>query len=441
MTFITYAQNFEDVLLWRALGHVKNGFYIDVGANDPVEHSITKAFYDQGWHGINIEPMPTFRQAFLEQRPKDINLTVAVGATEGHITLYDVPSVNGWATVDPDVARAHQANGFEVSIAKVPMRTLCSICTEYRLGDIHFLKVDVEGFEEEVLKGMDFSRWRPWIVVVEATLPNSRDVSFEGWEHLLTDHAYQFAYFDGLNRYYVSPDHQELLPSLAVQANVFDEFLSTHLVHAWESNKVASQALAVAASESAELKRQLAKVSSDLCDTQSSVEQYREALRVKTQESEDRLLSLMTEFNQSAALQAAEIERLSSLSSSLHRQVHDLFESLSWRITAPLRWLGGLVLGRPVARETVQQVPPRSNVPSTPPAPTPIFTPQVHAQTEAMNIPSAKAPIPAEQPIPVPVELPSESNFLQDYPRSTRKVYGDLTRAIGIAQAKDTSCE
>ena len=60
MRFISYAQNNEDVLLWRALGHVRDGFYIDVGANDPVEHSVTKAFYDAGWRGISIEPLPAF---------------------------------------------------------------------------------------------------------------------------------------------------------------------------------------------------------------------------------------------------------------------------------------------------------------------------------------------------------------------------------------------
>lgn len=59
MTFISYAQNFEDVRLWRVLKQFEHGFYIDVGANDPRHHSVTKAFYDHGWQGINVEPMQT----------------------------------------------------------------------------------------------------------------------------------------------------------------------------------------------------------------------------------------------------------------------------------------------------------------------------------------------------------------------------------------------
>ena len=56
MNFISYAQNYEDVILWRALKHIEKGFYIDIGANDPVIESVSNAFYEKGWRGINIEP-------------------------------------------------------------------------------------------------------------------------------------------------------------------------------------------------------------------------------------------------------------------------------------------------------------------------------------------------------------------------------------------------
>jgi len=49
MPFVSYAQNFEDVILWRALKHVGRGFYIDLGAQDPVIDSISLAFYEHGW--------------------------------------------------------------------------------------------------------------------------------------------------------------------------------------------------------------------------------------------------------------------------------------------------------------------------------------------------------------------------------------------------------
>jgi len=56
MRLISYAQNFEDVMLARVFHGRKNGFYVDVGAADPINLSVTKWFYDLGWSGINVEP-------------------------------------------------------------------------------------------------------------------------------------------------------------------------------------------------------------------------------------------------------------------------------------------------------------------------------------------------------------------------------------------------
>ena len=244
MTLISYAQNAEDVLLWRALGHIPQGFYIDVGANDPVEHSVTKAFYDAGWRGINIEPMPSYHQVFMRERPRDINLAVACGAADGAITLYDTPPVNGWATTDAAVAARHRADGVAIVEHQVPLRTLAGICAEHAPAAIHFLKIDVEGFEAEVLRGMDLQRWRPWVLVIEATVPNSSTTNHAQWEALVTAHEYRYAWFDGLNRYYVAAEHAALLAAFTVQPNVFDQYVNHHLDHARNRVKVLEVELA-----------------------------------------------------------------------------------------------------------------------------------------------------------------------------------------------------
>ncbi|WET42222.1 hypothetical protein [Citrobacter enshiensis] len=70
MTFISYAQNLEDVVLWKALKNIENGFYIDVGANDPLIDSVTNSFYNNGWHGINIEPINTHFKKLVLERPR-----------------------------------------------------------------------------------------------------------------------------------------------------------------------------------------------------------------------------------------------------------------------------------------------------------------------------------------------------------------------------------
>ncbi|MCF8160594.1 MAG: FkbM family methyltransferase [Polaromonas sp.] len=228
MSFISYSQNHEDVLLWRALKHVEHGFYVDVGANDPSDDSVTRSLYERGWSGINVEPLARHIRALQAQRPRDINLCVAVGAQEGEIEIFDT-AVRGWATANADVARAHRANGVQVRASKVPLRRLDGILAEFAPAQVHFLKIDVEGFEEDVLRGMDFARWRPWVVVVEVTAPNSQLVN-DRWAPLLTGAAYRCVFFDGLNQYYLADEHPELAPAFAVPPNVFDDFVSAEQV-------------------------------------------------------------------------------------------------------------------------------------------------------------------------------------------------------------------
>ena len=85
--FISYAQNFEDVMLWRALKHVQNGFYIDVGAQHPVIDSVSKAFYECGWRGIHIEPVPGYAELLRKDRPDETVLQIALADAEGHLNL------------------------------------------------------------------------------------------------------------------------------------------------------------------------------------------------------------------------------------------------------------------------------------------------------------------------------------------------------------------
>ena len=85
---ISYAQNCEDVLLNRLFPH-NDGFYIDVGAHDPTDLSVTKHFYDKAWTGINIEPAPTAFAKFPLERRRDINLNIGVSDRSGDLEFFD----------------------------------------------------------------------------------------------------------------------------------------------------------------------------------------------------------------------------------------------------------------------------------------------------------------------------------------------------------------
>jgi FkbM family methyltransferase len=224
MTFISYAQNYEDIMLFRALRHVADGFYVDVGANSPDEHSVTKAFYERGWRGINIEPVMEYHQQLLAARPRDVNLPVAISDTTGFIDFHDVVGT-GLSTISPKIAEDHRAAGYEVVKRSVVVETLDEVFRKYVSGDVHFLKIDVEGLEDAVLRSVSLVDVRPWIIVVEATAVLSEVQTHASWEHLLTDRGYSFVYFDGLNRFYVAEEHPELVRSFQSPPNVFDDWM------------------------------------------------------------------------------------------------------------------------------------------------------------------------------------------------------------------------
>ena len=222
MTFISYSQNLEDVMLWRALKHVEKGFYVDVGANDPKELSITRAFYQRGWRGINIDPA-TYT-LLSRDRVRDINLEVAISSTEGEITFYQV-SNSALSTSDLELAEHYRQAGHIVNERKVRSWTLNRVLEIYADSPIHFMNIDVEGAELAVLQGLDLSLWRPWIILIEATIPTTTKPDFEEWETIIVSSNYEFVYFDGLNRFYIAREHGELAEAFRLPPNIFDNYV------------------------------------------------------------------------------------------------------------------------------------------------------------------------------------------------------------------------
>ncbi|MEQ1515794.1 MAG: FkbM family methyltransferase, partial [Usitatibacteraceae bacterium] len=228
-SFISYAQNFEDVLLWRALGRIKNGTYIDIGAQHPLEDSVSMAFYERGWRGLHVEPVQYYVELLRKHRQGDVVIQAALASKKGKIRFFELADT-GLSTGSLEVFRQHSAAGLVGRESVVDAVTLSSIFGKLRNVEIHWMKIDVEGMELDVLRGWQRSASRPWVVVVESTLPNSQTEAHASWEPELVGRGYRFAYFDGLNRYYVASKHQELLALLRCGANVFDRFVPVSVV-------------------------------------------------------------------------------------------------------------------------------------------------------------------------------------------------------------------
>ncbi|PQV49068.1 FkbM family methyltransferase [Paraburkholderia sp. BL21I4N1] len=224
MSITSYAQNFEDVMLWRALGHIEPGRYVDIGAQDPIVDSVSLAFHERGWRGVHVEPTPHYAQLLREQRVGDVVIQAAVGENSSVLRFFEIPGT-GISTADAAIAEQHRQRGFDIHEITVPCIALSAVFEAAGEGEIHWLKIDVEGFERHVLSGWGASSVRPWIVVVESTLPLTQIEDYGDWESILIGYGYSFAYFDGLNRYYVATAHAELKAAFRSPPNVFDRFL------------------------------------------------------------------------------------------------------------------------------------------------------------------------------------------------------------------------
>ena len=187
----------EDEILAKLLP-APSGFYVDVGAGEPVECSNTWQFYRRGWRGVLVEPLPQFWYAIMRQRPGDWLRPVAAYSKAGLATLRIAGTVS---SMRPDWDIAAQT---ELSVETDTLTNILAAHPDV-MKDCSLMSLDVEGAEAEVLAGIDWSRFRPRVIIVEFRLYDpakpGRDVT-ETFEPLLTRVGYRFHAQTELNKVY-----------------------------------------------------------------------------------------------------------------------------------------------------------------------------------------------------------------------------------------------
>ena len=212
-----YSQFYEDYILSHVFQGVSDGVYVDVGANDPDQNSVTKYFYLAGWRGINIEPNPDMFALLQKGRPEDINVQVGISNRPGTLAFFRFENATGLSTFDRKIALQHKMKGVDFEEIRIPMSTLEQVLTTHEKAarGFTFLNVDVEGFERQVFASVDLKQHPPSVILAEATEPLTEKPSYQPWEPMLFTAGYLFAMDDGLNRYYVHPEHRDLLKRFA----------------------------------------------------------------------------------------------------------------------------------------------------------------------------------------------------------------------------------
>jgi len=217
---ISYAQNFEDLLLAGILKRVERGFYVDVGANHPENDSVTRIFYDKGWSGVNIEPNAALHALLNARRPRDINLALGLSSQAGRLSFRNYEAVDGHSTFARDTKQNLQVlpSGAHYADIEVAVSSLSAVLQVHRpKGDIHFIKIDVEGLELEVLLGNDWKRFRPWVLCIERNLDLARQAAIVA---LLVARAYKPVFFDGINDFVIAEERLDLWANFSYPGDV-----------------------------------------------------------------------------------------------------------------------------------------------------------------------------------------------------------------------------
>jgi len=205
------SQNCESTRLWHAIGDEPYKCYIDIGAGHPTNLNVGKLFYDRGWFGVSVEPGP-YGDLYDEARPNDV---IVRDVISDHFGMVE------WSTspVHPDLSGVGPGYEQKCSITLAMLRH-----DYYSAQCATFVKVDVEGHELEVLQGADWDGWLPEVWCIEAIDAATLQPNHHQWEPILLDHGYEFAYFDGINRFYNVKHRPDIGERLRVNLPTMKEY-------------------------------------------------------------------------------------------------------------------------------------------------------------------------------------------------------------------------
>lgn len=160
-------------ILVRILGYKTDGTFVEIGANDGKTGSFSFNLAKIGWYGLNCEPVPRLYELCKKnhaQHPNVKNIQIAAGEKKDILEIIDADTLS---TMDSDTLQLYlqtnwTKNSFKnTSRIKVNVDTLDSILKTNEISEIDLFILDVEGFEENVLKGFTIDSYKPKIIVIE----------------------------------------------------------------------------------------------------------------------------------------------------------------------------------------------------------------------------------------------------------------------------------
>jgi FkbM family methyltransferase len=226
---VSFSQNYEDVILWRCLKDIQQGFFIDIGAFDPHFDSDTQMFVDQGWQGINVEPLPEQFKRFVKFRPNDINLNYGISLEAGPKKCFvhlKCPALSSFKEETGAIFKKEKNNFEEIVCNCTTLKEIWEVFKRTsNKNEIHFCKIDCEGSETDVIEQLIELEPKPWILLVE-TYDWRNKISFESNIANIIKHTHTLGYTNLLNSFYFRNDfYDQFKEKVVFQPTCLDGFL------------------------------------------------------------------------------------------------------------------------------------------------------------------------------------------------------------------------
>jgi len=163
----------QDMFAYLYFKGKRNGFYVDIGANDGKTGSNTLLFEELGWDGVCIEPLPEVYNTLIQNRKcKCYNVAIS-DKNEDEVEFIRASGAEMLSGLSSEMSEAHKQRivneNAKMEKITVKTKTLDAVIQEVnRGGYIDFLSIDVEGAEISILKSIDFTKYKFGLITLES---------------------------------------------------------------------------------------------------------------------------------------------------------------------------------------------------------------------------------------------------------------------------------
>ena len=196
---IHYGEFGEDILVNRILKNLETGKYVDVGCYHPYKGSLTAQLYKKGWKGINIDLSKSSIDLFNLVRKEDINLNLAVSDFNGQTSYFENSPINQQNSLIK--------NNDNQKKIEIDCKNLNLILEENKFEKFEYLNIDVEGSEQNVINGINLSKYSPILITIENNNLHINDYIESETYKILIKNNYTFISKTGVTNFFLKNEY------------------------------------------------------------------------------------------------------------------------------------------------------------------------------------------------------------------------------------------